>query len=271
MNKHQLTTATPAQIDAELASLQQEEARLLAQLERNRKQQQPLNAEYQARGGWARAFLVNNTSGHVHSSTGCSSCFPTTQYKWVTDLSGATQEQIIDAAGWRACTVCYPDAPVEALKADTKLLSDEDHAKAARKAEADAAKAEKAAKAAADACPMPDGSPVVLSDARPKTERAVRNALSSTIKSALHYRLDRDGYYGSTDGVNHTQPHPSEPEWLEDIAKCLAALAHRTGESQEAILAAALDRCIKAERRGWRKVTDQHINLEGAAAALGWA
>lgn len=269
MNKYEIAAATPATIDAKLAELYAAEARLEAELARVRAAQAPLEAEYEARGRWTRAFLVNNTSGHVHSSMSCSSCFPTTAYKWVTDLSGATEAEIIDAAGWRACTVCFPDAPVEALKGETRLLSDEDVDKAARKAERDAATAAKKAKAAADACPMPNGEPLVAGYNRPKTERAVRNLLSSEIKSVLTYRIDRGHEPGEVvDGVT-IAGHPSEPEWLETIGMCLEALEHKTGEAREEILAAALDRAIKAERRAWRKAGREDVNLEGAAKMAG--
>lgn len=40
---------------------------------------------FRIRGGWNRAFLVANANGHAHSSMGCSTCRPTTQYAWLTD------------------------------------------------------------------------------------------------------------------------------------------------------------------------------------------
>src|SRR5699024_1181900 len=64
------------------------------------------------RGGWNRAFLVAGAGGHVHSSTDCSTCRPTTQYAWMTNYSGADEDTIVSDAGYRACTVCYPSAPV---------------------------------------------------------------------------------------------------------------------------------------------------------------
>lgn len=61
--------------------------------------------------GWTRAYLV--PKGHIHSSMHCSSCYPTTEYVWLTDLSGADESEIIEYAKEVACTVCYPDAPIE--------------------------------------------------------------------------------------------------------------------------------------------------------------
>ena len=69
----------------------------------------PLEARYT---GWTRAFVV--PEGHVHSSMNCSTCRATTEFGWVTSMSGKTEAEIIEAAGSRACTVCYPNAPVDA-------------------------------------------------------------------------------------------------------------------------------------------------------------
>jgi hypothetical protein len=74
---------------------------------------EPLDQEFARRGGWNRAYLVvTNGSGHVHRSMNCSTCYPTTQYHWMTDYSDHTEAEIVEAAGERACTVCYPSAPV---------------------------------------------------------------------------------------------------------------------------------------------------------------
>lgn len=63
--------------------------------------------------GWSRFYLVTNTGGHIHSSTSCSTCYPSTQYNWLTDLSGLTEKEAVDGYGPRICSVCYPSAPVE--------------------------------------------------------------------------------------------------------------------------------------------------------------
>lgn len=72
----------------------------------------PMELEYAVRGGWPRFFLVTNSGGHVHSSMNCSTCYPTTRFAWLPDLSGSDEQQVIDAAGDGACTVCFPNAPV---------------------------------------------------------------------------------------------------------------------------------------------------------------
>lgn len=89
--------------DVETAQTEHDEAR---------EQVDGLEEAFRIRGGWNRAFLVANTNGHVHSSMDCSTCRPTTQYAWLTDYSGADENEIVAAAGHRACTTCYPSAPV---------------------------------------------------------------------------------------------------------------------------------------------------------------
>lgn len=92
----------------------------------------PYTAEFDRRGGWERAFLVVNSKGHVHRDMSCSTCRPTTKFNWVTDFSGANEDDIIAAAGERACSVCYPDAPVEAISRPTSIFSPEEKEKAER-------------------------------------------------------------------------------------------------------------------------------------------
>lgn len=72
----------------------------------------PIEAEFNRRGGWSRFFLVKNTNGHVHSSMRCTTCFPDTQYGWLTDYSGMDESQIVEEAGDSACSTCFPTAPV---------------------------------------------------------------------------------------------------------------------------------------------------------------
>jgi hypothetical protein len=88
----------------------------------------------------------------------CTTCYPTTVFAWLPDYSGADEDRIVEDAGERACTVCYPSAPVDVLSRPTKIFSDEEkadlEAKAARAQELDQKRRAKAAKAIA----APDGS-----------------------------------------------------------------------------------------------------------------
>ncbi len=107
-------------------------------------------------GRWSRAFVV--PGGHVHRTMACHTCFVTTRFWWNVDFSGATEEEIVEAAGDRACTVCYPSAPVD--KPSTMFTPDERKTEADRVAR-EQAKADRAAKAAAKA-PTVDGQPLLL-------------------------------------------------------------------------------------------------------------
>lgn len=68
---------------------------------------------FQARGGWARFFLVENVNGHIHSSMHCSSCRPTTQFSWLPSVSDKTEKEAVADHGPMLCTKCFPSAPVE--------------------------------------------------------------------------------------------------------------------------------------------------------------
>jgi hypothetical protein len=116
----------------------------------------PREAEHDRRG-WTRYYLVDNTNGHVHKDQDCPTCFPTTRYDWLVEQSGMTPEKLVELAGEKACTVCFPWAPVDVLKRKTQLESvDKKAARLEREAKKAAAAAKKAAKAIADE----DGSPL---------------------------------------------------------------------------------------------------------------
>lgn len=150
--------------------------------------------------GWARAYLVTNPGGHVHRSMHCSTCFDTTDYYWVTDLSGLTDDQVVDEAGERACTVCYPDAPVEKLAQATRVFSADEREANARRDERNA----KAAQARAAYVLHPTTGRVLY-----KTERAATNMIAAELTDLC--------WYGET--------HPSAGEWKATIETARAALA----------------------------------------------
>jgi hypothetical protein len=92
-----------------------------------REEMATLDAEWIRRGRWTRAFLVvTSGKGHVHKDMHCSTCFDTTQYAWLPELSGHDQDEIIVKAGSDACTICYPDAPVEALSRPRSVFTGEE-------------------------------------------------------------------------------------------------------------------------------------------------
>lgn len=189
----------------------------------------PFQAEWARRGGWTRAYLVTNTGGHVHRSTECSTCYPTTRFEWLLDCSGMDEAEIVELAGERACTVCYSSAPVDTLRRPTKLFGEAEKARQAEQAE----RAAKKAKAATETVTVPDYRE--YGDSKPrtklfKTARAATNALASDLGSLVHY--------GTT--------HPSAQGWQANVAAIRAALAEAGVEFD---YDAALDRARTKIRR----------------------
>jgi len=70
----------------------------------------PLKAEWDRRGKWTRYTLV--PGGHFHRFHGCSSFRWKTTVLWTPELSGLTEAELIAKLDERACTKCFPDAPV---------------------------------------------------------------------------------------------------------------------------------------------------------------
>lgn len=63
--------------------------------------------------GWSRFFLVTSSTGHIHSSTHCSTCRFTTTFGWMPQLSGKTEADAVKTCGPALCSVCFPSAPTE--------------------------------------------------------------------------------------------------------------------------------------------------------------
>ncbi|WIB65892.1 hypothetical protein [Curtobacterium sp. MCBD17_040] len=143
-----------------VASLQETIEQGEARLEELRAEAKPLDDEYQRRP-WTRAFLaVTSSDGHVHKTMSCSTCFPTTQFEWLPQYSGHDEAEVVDDAGVRACTVCFPSAPTETLTRETRILSEDERQKQERRLERERAAADRAAKKAAKTVIHPDGKPV---------------------------------------------------------------------------------------------------------------
>lgn len=84
--------------------------------------------------GWSRFFLVTNVGGHIHRDMNCSTCFPTTQYGWLTELSGLTEAAAVAEYGEILCSICFPSAPVEWTNGENKKDRARKDAEAALKA-----------------------------------------------------------------------------------------------------------------------------------------
>jgi hypothetical protein len=206
----------------------------------------PREARYHSRR-WTRYYLVDNTNGHVHKDQYCDTCFPTTQYAWLVEQSGMTAEDLVELAGEKACTRCFPWAPTDTLKRKTLLESVD---KKAARLEREAKKAEREAKKAAKAIANPDGTPLKVFKGHYPERQVVRNGVVVKVHPA-HDAYDTletlhaargwltDYYFWNKGGA-----HPSyRKESLDDVAK---AVAHKEGKDTETVLAEAKKR---ADRR----------------------
>ena len=167
----------------------------------------PYDAEFARRGGWTRAFLVNNSNGHVHSSMGCSTCFPTTSYCWLPEVSGHDETEIVEKAGERACTVCYPSAPVEVLSRPTQFFTPDEVAKAAARV---AREEKRAAK---------EASKVTVTDVQGWTNERGGVHVYPTPRGATNALAGLLGDIACWGGN-----HPSVPEWEHNIGRIREAL-----------------------------------------------
>lgn len=183
-----------------------------------------LHEVYDENGGWTRFFLVNNSGGHVHKDTSCSTCFVTTEYQWLTELSGLTEAEAVAAYGEILCSVCFPSAPVAWTTGESKATIEAREAKAAKKAEAAAKKAAKAL--------IPDdidGGYVANAHREPLWRERIK-----TLAAAKAYL---------TDGFFYGWDHPSYTATDRDAVAEL--LAGRLGTTAEEELAAAEKRAAK--------------------------
>lgn len=205
-----LATATPAEIDTELAKIQARAYALTEQIYNLHRASQatrndarrakiaeritelttdrnailaetgPYNAEFNRRGGWTRAFVVQG--GHVHRSTGCHTLHRDTDVAWLPEWSGRNEQEIVDKAKSGACTHCYASAPVIRRPGPSEIQHPADVAAAADRAKRDEDKAKRAKDKAAKAITNPDGTPLRVGGTVIATE--------ASAQSAYFYELD---------------------------------------------------------------------------------
>lgn len=142
---------------------------------------------------WSRAFLVQG--GHVHSSMECSTCNRqgnATDFVWLPQYSGSDENLIVEDAGERACTVCYPSAPVDVLQRPTRIFSDDERRQIeeaeARRAQREANRSARAAKA-----PTASGEPLVLEvgeNVNHRGETRMRKTELRTERTAITFATD---------------------------------------------------------------------------------
>lgn len=204
---------TPSRIEA----LQVRLVNAKAQLAESLKVIDAVESEFNARNGWTRYYLVRTNNGHIHSTTACSTCFPTTQFGFLPDYSGSTEQDLVEDAGEKACTVCFPWAPVDVLSRPSKI---EDADKKAAREEREAKKAAAAAKKAAKAI-----GPIDVT-----TNGRFREVIE-TVYAAKQFLTDEVQYkeWGWTNSL-HTE---------EQVQAVVEALAEKEGKTVEQVQAEA--------------------------------
>lgn len=202
-------------------------------------QRYALNQEYHLRR-WTRYYLVNNSNGHVHSSMACTTCFVTTQYRWLTTESGRTAEDIVADAKAQACTVCFPWAPVTDERGKYRSTSEE---------EAEGHRAEREAKkAAAKAKEILTPAGESLYAARRATYGVIENEDLLKTEAAAWRRALSDATDLACYGVNDFD----SGAWCETIRRCLEAISPRRGLTVEALKAEIVAKTLKkAQRECW--------------------
>lgn len=198
-------------------------------------QQVPFTAEFTRRGGWPRAFLVSG--GHLHRSMGCSTCNREgrlTRFAWMTEYSGASEEEIVDAAASRACTTCFPSAPVDVLNRPSTLLTPDEREAAEVKAAREAEKAAKLAEREAKAITAPDGSPLKFGMWE---ARSLVTAERELVDSLMEMNLDE------VKPIPNREFAAERVEWSDRL---VAAIAHKKGVPADQVRAEA---AVKAQKK----------------------
>jgi hypothetical protein len=230
-------------------------------------QTEPLNAEYQRRGRWARFFrVVTSGEGHVHSSMNCHTCYPTTRYMWLPSLSGKGQDEAVDAYGSEMCSICFPTVLTHPSYQTRGAIAE---ASAARRAQENAARqAIKDAKGITN----PDGTPVLLGRGRYRDRigsavTAERELISRLVDLrtdmtddaieahvTLWARTRRDSPPDPQAAANEHRARLLErrAETEADIAVLTQALSHKAHLTPEELAASVEERVARKTRKVFR-------------------
>lgn len=154
----------------------------------------------------------------------------------MTEFSGKTSAEMIELAGDRVCTTCFPDAPVAPRPAAARFMTPSEAERAAYR-EAATRKRE-AAKAAQ--MTTPDGGEL----------RAANGVHGDLIKTEVAAR--RRALQDAADLAFYGNSHPSAPEWRETVRRMIEALAHRTGTDENTLRIEINNKVTrKAKREQW--------------------
>lgn len=182
------------------------------------------DAEYDRRGGWMRVYLVDNSNGHVHTTTACRNTYITTRFCWITELSGATPGEVVDRAGERTCLTCFPEVRADILAG--RVCTIETPERQAARIERERKAAEKARKAAEKGITTPEGEPLYAA-----AEYAAGGEIRDGDLVKTEVAANRRALQAATDLAMYRSDHPTADAWRETLRRCVEALAHKRGTS----------------------------------------
>jgi hypothetical protein len=193
---------------------------------------EPLEAIYRA-NPWTRFFLV--PGGHLHSSRLCSTLRWNTALYWLPEYSGQSEAEIVALAGEKACTVCYPSAPVDRPSMLPVHVAE-------RAAQAKERAEKKAARAAAAANVITVGATTY------KTQRAAENQISYELDNMVSRR-----YMEAQNAEHRTYLDGLAAEDEAEALTIAAALAQQVpGYDAAAVLNKKFTAKVKQYRKdGW--------------------
>ncbi len=233
-------TAAEARVAAESAALRSPDtAAVAAARQAYTDAVRAVNSHETGYTGWSRYYLVTNTGGHIHSTTGCSTCRPSTRFAMLSDMSGLAQRSAVDAYGEVLCTVCFPTAPSAWTTGTLKSVAAD---RAARRGAAEERRAAKLAKAL-----LPDGSGV--------TVRCGYGTDTITTLTAAERYLS-DGYTDSVWCGRNVNP---------DMGMIADMVAARTGRTVAEVLDAARERAVKRVGKDLREARTSPLRSQFTA------
>lgn len=191
----------------------------------------PLEAEHRRRGGWSRYFrVISSGQGHVHASMNCHTCYPTTIYSWLPDLSGRGQEEAVDDYGSEMCSICFPNVLSHPSYQTRGRIEEE------RRARLDTERAERDRIKTAKEIKNPDGTPLVINS---RWREVIRTAVTAE-RTLVDYLCELQSWY-SPENIEEQAAEASDPQGtktrleqtrqaiIEDTHKLIDALAHKKG------------------------------------------
>jgi hypothetical protein len=204
---------------------------------------EPLGKEWIRRDGWTRWYLINN--GHLHYDFSTERCSRTIvsrdNHYWMTEFSGKSAAEMIELAGDRVCTTCFPDAPVTFRAPAARFMTPSE---AERAAYTEAAQRKLAARKAAQPT-TPEGGVLytvyMASHGELRNESGAVKTLTAARRQLMENATSLAIWFGPD--------HPEAPAWRENIERMLAAIAHATGMDLNTVRIVTRNKITKKARK----------------------